>query len=441
MELIVTHDLTDFDGFASAVAARKLYPGATIGLGRRLSPALRDYLAIHSDRFDAKRFSEIDQTRVSKLIVVDVRRANRLKAFEVLSKRIAERDPTLEIHVYDHHSTGDDDLVATMEVVEPVGSATTLLVERIKQAGIPVDVEEATLFALGIYADTGSLKYPGTSGRDARAVGWLLDQGGNLKTLNRYLRPAYGPEERRILTLLLSSVEMMRFGGIDVGFANVAVDRSASGLGELTSHATEFNDCAALFALYTIREKHVQVVARSRSRAIDASALLRPFGGGGHASAAAAFVKGGNADELRAAIVDALNRNPPSPRRVEDVMSRPVRTVPPDLALLELKHSLPSWRHSGVPVVRDGQLIGIISRRDVERAERAGRLHLPVASCMSQHVKTTTPDTPLEVALNEMEQSGVGRLPVMRDGSVVGMLARSDLREIVLYGPMSVRSH
>ncbi|MEZ4371685.1 MAG: CBS domain-containing protein [Polyangiaceae bacterium] len=434
MEVILTHELTDFDGFAAAVAAQKLYPGSEIVFGRRVSPALHDYLALHRDRFRTLRYSDIDQHSVRRLILVDHRRKSRLGAFEVLQARLDALDPTLDVHVYDHHPrVGDDEIVGSVELVEPVGSATTLLVERIKASGIPIDVEEATLFTLGIYADTGSLTYPNTSGRDARAVGWLLDQGGNLKTLNRYLKPEFSPNQRELIKRVLDALESRELGGTNVGFVKLRMEKVVSGLADVTSAVAGFDGNQALFAFYAIQDKRVQIVARSSSPVVNVAERLAPFGGGGHPSAAAATIKGADVDELYAQLLAGFRAEPPNPRRVSDVMSRLVRSVAPTTSLVELKHSLRVWHHTGVPVVEAGELVGLISRRDVEKAEASGRLHLPVSSCMAHHLRTTTPDASLESAFREMQSHDIGRLPVLESGKLVGILTRSDLRS-VLYG-------
>ncbi|MEZ4227896.1 MAG: CBS domain-containing protein [Polyangiaceae bacterium] len=434
MEVILTHELTDFDGFAAAVAAQKLYPGSEIVFGRRVSPALHDYLALHRDRFRTLRYSDIDQHSVRRLILVDHRRKSRLGAFEVLQRRLEAQDSSLDVHVYDHHPrVGDDEVSGSVELVEPVGSATTLLVERIKTLGIPIDVEEATLFTLGIYADTGSLTYPNTSGRDARAVGWLLDQGGNLKTLNRYLKPDFSPNQRDLIRRVLDALESRELGGTSIGFCKLRMEKVVSGLADVTSAVAGFDGNQALFAFYAIKDKQVQIVARSSSPVVNVAERLAPFGGGGHPSAAAATVKGGDVDALYAALLDSFRAEPPNPRRVSDVMSRLVRSVAPTTSLVELKHSLRVWHHTGVPVVEAGELIGLVSRRDVEKAEAAGRLHLPVSSCMAHHLRTTTPDASLESAFREMQRHDIGRLPVLDHGKLVGILTRSDLRS-VLYG-------
>ncbi|MBX3182128.1 MAG: CBS domain-containing protein [Polyangiaceae bacterium] len=439
MEVILTHELTDFDAFASAVAAQKLYPGAEIVFGRRVAPALRDYLALHRDRFRTLRYTDIDQRAVTRVILVDHRRKSRLGVFGGILQRLEAGDETLDVHLFDHHpAVGPDDVVGSYELVEAVGSATTLLVERIKALGLAVDVEEATLFALGIYADTGSLTYASTSGRDARAVGWLLDQGGRLKTVNRYLRPAFTASQRELIKRVLTAVETHDFAGAAVGIACVKLDKMVGGLAEITTAVAGFDDHLALFVFYDIGDKQVQVVARGTSPVVNVGERLAPLGGGGHAGAAAANVKGACAAELIDRLVRGFKAEPPKPRRVDDVMSRLVRTIAPDTPLVELSHSLRVWRHTGVPVVRDGGVVGIVSRRDVERAEADGRMHLPVSSCMSRPVHTTRPDASLEDALREMERHNVGRLPVLDGARLVGILTRSDVRG-VLYGPSPER--
>ena len=70
----------------------------------------------------------------------------------------------------------------------------------------------------------------------------------------------------------------------------------------------------------------------------------------------------------------------------------------------------------------EGKILGIISKRDK-------RCHMPVSSCMSQPVKTTDPNSPLIRVFEKMAASSVGRLPVLENGTLVGIVTRNDVLE------------
>ncbi len=431
VELIVAHENTDFDALAACVAARKLYPDAVIGLGRRVAKPVRDFLALHKERFEHERTDRLDLDRVRALIVVDVRDATRLAhVARVLERRRAGE--AIEVRIYDHHPASEDDLVGDVEIVEPVGAATTLLVERIRERGVALDPVEATLFALGIYTDTAALTLSSTTSRDARAIAWLLDRGASLAMVNRYLEVPFSDAQRRALATLLSCAHAEDVSGLSVGLAVLRPETHVEGLADVTSEACRMLQYAALFTLAVVPGKEkTEIVARGRSPLIDVGAALRPLGGGGHRGAASAVVKTSDADALARSILEALCASPPERTTVADVMSSPVHCVSPELTLDELGERLAAWGHGGVPVVREGALVGVVSRRDVERARAAGRSALPVSSHMHADVESTTPDARIEDALAQMVGADVGRLPVLRAGKLVGIGPRSDLLRLL----------
>lgn len=439
MDVIITHANADFDAFASQVAAQMLYPEAHIVLGRRVGRPVRDFLALHKDRFKPVRFTELDLTEVTRVILVDVRRADRLKEYATLIDRIRDPEDPVEVHIYDHHPATPVDLVGDLEVVEPVGSATTLLIEALlARDGVTVepDTVEATLMAIGIHSDTGSLTYANTDARDAHALAWLLEQGASLKMINRYLSSSMSPVQRDVLSRILSEGEVYDVGrGVRIGIAIVPLERSVDNLAAITSQAMELAGHPALFALFPIKKKKVQVVARASATFVNVAEVLRNFGGGGHAGAGAAVVKKGDPEVIRTTILDALRTNPPRPKTVRDIMSSPVHTVEHDVTLEALSATFQTWRYTGMPVLRGTKLVGIISRRDVEAARRDGRLHLKVASCMAHHLKTIGPDDTLEDALALMVDNDIGRLPVLEHDHLVGILSRSDLIRILYDDP------
>jgi tRNA nucleotidyltransferase (CCA-adding enzyme) len=431
VQIIVTHDVLDFDAFASAVAALKLYPDARVVLGTKLGGDVREFLSLHKDRFPSLPARDLAAALVRLAVIVDVRRASRLAHVAGLRDRILARDPQLEVHVWDHHAAASDDVPAQLECIEPVGSATTLLVEAIRRRAAQVDAMEATLFALGIHVDTGSLRYAATTARDAAALAWLLGRGARLAVINRYANPPFSAAQLRALSALLGALRVERIGGARVAVALLPQGFATSGLDQVTSEALALEDVHALFACFPVRDGKLQVVARSRAAWIDVGAALRSVGGGGHATAAAATLRGSDASAALETLLGALRAHPPQPTLVRDVMSSPVHCVAPDALISALHASLREWQHTGAPVVAAGKLLGIVSRRDIEAALAKGRSEDRVARHMSQPARTTAEDAPLEDALALMASADIGRLPVLREGRVVGIVTRRDVLAVL----------
>lgn len=429
--IVVTHEAADFDAFAAAVAAQRLHAGAAIVLSRNLAPDLRAFLTVHRGRFPTLDPEEVDPRAVARVIVVDVRRASRVAGLGGVAARIAAGDPDLEVEVWDHHAASDDDLRADEAHVEAVGSVTTLLVEALRARGLPIDRAEATLFALGIHADTGSLTYAGTSARDAEALAALLRAGAELPVIGRYLTPALSAEQRHALADALAGLDRLEVGGLAVGVARVKLARGTSGLDVVTSYALGAAGVAALFGIFTMTgsagaSKSI-VVGRARPGALDLRPVMAALGGGGHAGAGSASLQGQEPEAIQATIAAALAEAPSTAPRVASRMSAPARVAAPMTSIAALDSLLRAWGCSFAPIVDEGRLVGAIGRREIDRALRAGRGDLPAASAMHHVVVTIGPDATLDEALMRMSGGKVGHLPVVADGAVVGVLSRSDL--------------
>jgi tRNA nucleotidyltransferase (CCA-adding enzyme) len=427
VKLITSHETTDFDALASCVALQKLFPGSVIGLSGGFAPNVHQYLTLHSDRFRTERCEDLDLSQVDRLMVTDVRRRARLAHVEEVLDRAAKNPRSVRVLVWDHHPSAPDDLQADEEHVQPVGSVTTLLVEELRARGAEVDREEATLFSLGIHEDTGSLSYARASSRDATALAWLLGQGAQPGLLQRFLRPPLEAVERELLVRLLEAVRDIPLVGASIGVAPLETDEVPAGLARVSTEAFRILPHDALFCAYRLSNGKTHIIGRAQANTVPVGAILQEFGGGGHAGAGSATVHDASLDELVARLHEGVERCCRHPQFVRDLMSSPVRTVAPDMALSELAQSLHEWGHTGAPVVEDGKLIGVISRRDVERAQRHGRGALAVKSCMAHRVRSVGPDAPLTEALDQMTSHNIGRLPVLDGPRIVGILSREDV--------------
>lgn len=99
-----------------------------------------------------------------------------------------------------------------------------------------------------------------------------------------------------------------------------------------------------------------------------------------------------------------------------------------------LKDLLREHRISGVPVVEDAELVGLVSIEDLIHALEERRLDAPIKEYMtSEGLITARAQEPVMEALRRFEETGIGRMPVLdaRD-KLVGMITRGDITVALL---------
>jgi tRNA nucleotidyltransferase (CCA-adding enzyme) len=421
VDVIVTHANTDFDAFAAMLAARRLYPGAVVALSGSLNRNVRDFYRLHAEELDVVEQGRVDLHAIKRLIVVETSHPARLGDFE----RIA-RDPGVEVVLFDHHGEEELGWVRPENVVRSDdGALTTTMVSILAERELEVTPLEATVFALGIHEDTGSLSYAGVSLRDAEALAWCLRHGASQAMVAQYLHAPLGETERRLLDALLAAAETHRVEGFDVLVSAVSWPEYVEGISNLAHKLVDVTDCRGLVVLVEM-DGRVFCVVRSRVAELDAAAVATALGGGGHAQAASAIHRG-SVSEARKAALDAL---PGAVRRrltAEDIMSRPARFVSPNDTVAHAMVLCQRHRQSAMQVGEPRKLAGIVTREDLDKAIAHELSHAPVKSVMSSDVVTCGEHTPLPELMRLVAASEAGRVPVVRDDAVVGVVTRSDL--------------
>ena len=420
-EVIATHSNTDFDAFAAMLAARRLYPDAVVCVPGALNRNVREFYRLHADELDAVEPSRLETDAIRRLIVVETMSASRLGELEEVAL-----DPAVEKVVFDHHSGELPDWVKPENAaVSQDGALTTTLVGVLAEREIPVTPLEATAFALGIHEDTGSLTYPTATQRDADALAWCLRHGARQDLLAGFLHTPLGEDERELLAALMESLESERVAGVEVLIAAVAWPRHVDGVSNLAHKLADLTDARALVLLVEMDDR-VFCVTRSRTPAIDAAAIARGLGGGGHREAASAMVRG-TLSEAQATLREALDSAAAEPTTAAAIMSRPARSVAPDETVSRAMVACQRYAQSGMLVVEEGQLVGAVSREDLDKAIAHGLAHAPVKGIMSSRAAMVGVDAPLGDVQEALAGSPDGRVAVLAGDDVVGVVTRSDL--------------
>jgi CBS domain-containing membrane protein len=133
--------------------------------------------------------------------------------------------------------------------------------------------------------------------------------------------------------------------------------------------------------------------------------------------------------------------------RVKDVMSREVRTVQRNDQLGVADKLMKDERIRHLPVIDEsGDVCAVVSQRDLfrgallrslgygSRAEETLLRQVVVKEAMSADLFTTTPDTPVAEAARVMMERGIGCLPVLDGGKLVGIVTETDFVRLIADG-------
>lgn len=423
MQVIISHVNTDFDAFASLLAAKKLYPEATIVLSDKQNDQVKRFLNIYRDTFSFVRDRDIDWEKVDELIMVDVASLRRIGTY-------ASKLPRESVHitVYDHHPPREGDVEADVAIIEDVGATITLLVEEIKRRSLPVDSFEATIFGLGLYTDTGNFTYQTTTVRDFDVVKFLMEKGMNLEMVQRFSEQSLVEEQQVLLDELFVRCESQEIDGLEYVFTTYEQDTFQGGLALLTEKLLDMKGADAMIAIVKMK-RHVYIVGRARADRINLQPLLKKFGGGGHQHAGSATVKRSELDEVVNQVKQSIDLTLQPAVTAKDLMASPVKTLTPDTTIEEAGKLMYRYGHSGYPIVAEDKLVGIITRRDLDKANHHGLGHAPVKAYMTTNIITIEPETTLEEIQNIVIENNIGRLPVVEGEKVVGIVTRTNIIE------------
>jgi tRNA nucleotidyltransferase (CCA-adding enzyme) len=431
LTIITTHVNADFDALASMLAAQKLYPDALVVFPGSQEKNLKNFF-INSMAylFNMAEIGNIDFNQVQRLVLVDTRQPSRIGR---LSKLLKRKD--IEIHVYDHHPAADNDIKGDIEVHRLTGANVTLLIAIMAEKGIEISADEATIMCLGLYEDTGSFTFPSTTENDFKAAAYLLSKGANLNVVSDLIARELSPEQVGLLNDLIQSASHYNVNGVEVVVTSVTTEKYMPDFAFLVQKMVKMENLDALFAIGRMEDK-IYVVARSRINAVDVGTILTPMGGGGHAYAASASIKGKTLAQVENNLVQLLYEKIKALRQAKNLMSSPAITVRNEVTCKDANNLLTRYninallvteRHNG----RD-QLCGYITRQVIEKALYHKLENVPVKIYMTTELATVGPDADLSEIQEKIIENKQRVLPVVKNTDIVGVITRTDLLNVLV---------
>jgi tRNA nucleotidyltransferase (CCA-adding enzyme) len=417
MRLILTHEQADFDALASLLAARLLDDDALAVLPRRLNRNVRAFLTLYGAELPFTDPRDLPNGPIESVMLVDTQSLVTIKGMGYATP----------VYVIDHHAARPDVPPHWKLTLAEVGATVTILLEALQEIDPPLTMLQATLLMLGIYEDTGSLTYSRTTARDLHAAAYLMTRGANLRLAMDFLNHPLSLDQQRLFEMLRTTAETHTIHGHTVVIACGDAQDTDEELSTIAHKLRDHFDPDALFVLLHTRAG-VQIIARSTTDHVDVGQISAHFGGGGHERAAAALVRQRSLEDVCAELRRQLPGWVRPAMTVAQIMSRRPQVLAPETPVHEAALRMQRFGYEGYPVVKEGKVVGLLTRRAVDRAV-AHNLNVTAVSLMNAGEVSVTPADSLEHLQRLMTDSGWGQIPVVRpdNGEIIGIVTRTDL--------------
>jgi len=424
MHLIMTHENADFDAIASLLAAALLYPEATAVVPHISNQNVGDFLTLYWGELPFIEHRDLLEGPIDQITLVDT---------QYLPPRKGRSKQT-KIRIIDHHAPSENRPPEAETILFETGANVTYLVEEIVRVNSQVKPIHATLMLLGIHEDCGSLTYGNTTPRDAKAAAWLMEQGAYLDIVRDFLRYGLTPAQRKLYNTITNHIEAQTINGQQIIISAVEIDERVPEISSIAHQLRDLYNPDGLFLLVYMNDEgaYIQLIARSTTDAIHVGDIARALGGAGHARAAAAHIEDQTLDQTYKRLMAVLKKNIQPARTVRQIMSFRVQTLAPHQTIREAAGMATRYGHEGYPVAQGNKVVGILTRREIDKAMHHQLGGAAVRQFMHQGEISVSPEDTVETVQKIMLERRVGQIPVVEAGKITGIVTRTDL--ITLWG-------
>ncbi len=424
MKAITAHKNPDFDAIASCVAAKKLYPDAVILFPRIQQKSKMNFMLQSLIYPFLEETEDVDLNYIDTLIVVDTHSSKRI---EDRYKNVLKK---AKIICFDHHTEGD--LNCEESYLVNYGANTTQMVEKIIDKNIEITDEEATLFMLGIYADTGRLTYTSTKPNDIKISAYLLEKGADLETIKSVLEEALTETDVILLNDLIKNKRVFEVRNKRIVLSFASIDEYISNVAVLVTKLISIDDVDAAICAFRMGS-NIYVIGRSKNEGVDVAKILKNIGGGGHPQAASASVKNATLIEVTEKLSQIIKGWLFDQIKAKDIMSFPPKFVYSDDTVGYVNELFSkSGMNAFVVLNRATNTVeGIITRQVVNKAMFHHLEEKPIGFFANTEIKSADESETFnrikQIVLDEKQRL----IPVVKNNKLIGVITRTNLLKIL----------
>jgi len=423
MEVIICHIYADLDALSSMVMARKLYPNAKLCFPGNVGKSVKAFVNLYQDYLNVEKAKDIDYKKVKKLIIVDTAKKDRIGHFENYLDKIEE------IVIFDHHKPSDKDIPNSKLIRSKCGSNTTNVLKEIfrKNENAKFERYEATLALLGIYEDTGSFTFEETTVDDFEMAKRMLEFDGQIKLVSEYVTKDIGEEQLETFINLIKKGEVLEFSLERCFITLYETKEFVSGVDEIINKIKDIESCNSCFIVIGNHNKF-NIIARTSSKNINLIEILEEYNWQGHENVASVVIKNQNMRAVYNRLKERIIKEIQVGKLAKDIMSSPVKVVTELSSIKNAYKLMNRWGYTGLPIVNgENEIIGLISRRDVDKAMGHGFSNAPLKSYMNKNLILVKPESSLDEVKKIIVENGLGIVPVVEERKILGIITREDM--------------
>jgi len=424
VKIIIGHTNMDLDCIGSIVLAKYLYPDHVAVSSRLIHPASKNLVNLYRNHLNFIPVDDIKNENVDRIVIVDTRSRSRVNEYlDVIGP--GER----EIVIYDHHSSDSCDFKDAELHQGDFGSNTTMIGLELIKKRISISPKDATIALTGVYADTGNFTHDNVSEDDFRVSSYLLKNYADIKLVNNFLKSLREEYQVSLFHDIMNTLVWQDINGHQIVFSYYSMDKQAAGLAAVIEEIFNIEKPDAIFGVFHFEKPgSTVIIGRSGKNIIDLIEILKPFGGGGHARAASALVRQGEGRDVFKRLLETLSSQLRHAVTAENMMTKEVVTIEEAWTLKDASIYFEEMDISGAPVLNGkDELCGMLTLRDIMKGRQKNQMNAPVKAYMRTKLITCGPGANMREIENLMFINSIGHLPVVENGDLVGIITRSDL--------------
>lgn len=421
-KIIVTHKNTDFDALASVMAAKLLHPEFTPILGHIHTKRVEEFIRIHKDFLNFTSPKRVDWDKVKEVIMVDFHELSRGEGLE----NIKDKD-LIKWSIYDHHPEQEMQVKPFFQDIQEIGSTSTILCKYLIEKNIIPNFLTSTIISLGIYSDTGRFTYPNTKPQDLEMASWLLKNGSDLNIVSEYTTLTLQENHLDLSNNLMANSEIINYGTLKVLLSYYVSENYVHDLSLISYKLSEYYSVDSIILIVKM-QKWTYIIARSGSSNFNLLEILKDYHPKGHYQAAFTKLKDANIEDIVINLKHKLNSYNFSNIYAKDIMTSPVRTINKNMEINKANELLLRYGHNGFIVIDNNKdVVGILSRRDIDKALHHNMKNSLVKDFMSTNIVSIDENTEFNKIEDLMINKNIGRFPVLKDGNLIGIVTRTDI--------------